>query len=119
MFHKVDGRERLLTATNVSSNTISFTASDLDLSMDRGDFIIYNKRFMDEDKIVFKTTRSGLQRFGSLPVQTSPEDSYTPGTHLYAQQVTKMPNWHIAQGTFFRGGPVVFNNGGWCTLDCH
>jgi len=119
MFHKADGRERLLTATTVSSNTISFTASDLDLSMDPGDFIIYNKRFMAEDKIVFKTTRSDLQRFGSVPVQTSPEDSFTPGVHTYAQQITKMPNWKIVQGIFFQGGPVVFQNGGWLTLDTH
>jgi hypothetical protein len=119
MFHKADGRERLLTATNVSSNTISFTASDLDLSMDRGDFVIYNKRFMAEDKIVFKTTRTDRQRFGSLPVQTSPEDSFSPGVHTYAQEVIKKPNWTINQGFVFRGGPVVFNNGGWCTMETY
>lgn len=117
MFHKADGRERLVTLTNAASNTLTFTASDLDMSMDRGDFVIYNKRFMDTQKIVFKTTRTDRQRFGSLPVQTSPDDDYSPGTHLYAQEVTRMPNWHINQGTFFRGGPVVFGNGGWCTLD--
>jgi len=119
MFHKADGQERLVTLTNVSSNTLTFTAADLNISMDRGDFVIYNKRFMAEDKIVFKTTRTDRQRFGSLPVQTSPDDSYTPGVHLYAQQIEKKPNWHINQGTLFRGGPVVFGNGGWCTLDCY
>lgn len=119
MFHKADGQERLVTATNVSSNTITFTASDLDISMARGDFIIYNKRFMAEDKVVFKTTRMDRQRFGSLPVQTSPDDEYSPGTHLYAQEIVKKPNWSVVQGTFFRGGPVVFGNGGWCTLETH
>jgi len=119
MFHKADGSERLLTATNVSSNTITFTAAHLDISMDRGDFIIYNKRFMAEDKIVFKTTRSDRQRFGSLPVQTSPEDDFSPGIHPYAQEIIKKPNWSVVQGIFFRGGPVVFGNGGWCTMDVY
>ena len=120
MFHKADGRERLVTLSGVSSNTLSWTtASDVDISMDRGDFIIYNKRFMDEDKIVFKTTRNDLQRFGSLPVSTSPDDPFTPGTHLYAQQITVKPNWHVAQGLMFKGGPVVFSNGGWCTLETY
>jgi len=117
MFHKADGRERLVTATNVSANTITFTASDLDLSMDVGDFIIYNKRYMDDDKLIFKTTRSDLQRFGSLPVSTSPEDEFSPGVHLYAQEIIKKPNWHVVQGTLFQGGPVVFQNGGWATLE--
>jgi len=119
MFHAADGRERLVTATNVSSNTITFTASDLNISMARGDFVIYNKRFMAEDKIVFKTTRTDRQKFGSLPCQTSPEDSLTPGIHLYAQDIIRKPNWSIVAGLYFRGGPVVFNNGGWCTLDTH
>lgn len=119
MFHAADGRERLVTATNVSSNTITFTASDLNISMARGDFVIYNKRFMAEDKIVFKTTRTDRQKFGSLPCQTSPEDSETPGIHLYAQDIIRKPNWSIVAGLYFRGGPVVFNNGGWCTLDTH
>ena len=117
MFHKADGKERLLTATNVSSNTITFTAADLDISMEPGDFIIYNKRYTDEDKIVFKTTRVDLQKFGSLPVQTSPEDTLSPGVHLYAQEIIKKPNWTVTQGTFFQGGPVVFQNGGWATLE--
>ena len=116
MFHKADGRERLVTATNVASNAISFTAAHLDLSMEPGDFIIYNKRFMAEDKVIFKTTRTDMQKFGSLPVSTSPDDALSPGVHLYAQDIVKKPNWSIVQGTFFRGGPVVFNNGGWCTL---
>jgi len=116
MFHKKDGREALVTATNVSSNTISFTASHLPLSMEPGDFIIYNKRYTDEDKVIFKTNRSDLQKFGSLPVQTSPEDNLSPGVHLYAQEIIRKPNWHVTQGTFFQGGPVVFQNGGWCTL---
>lgn len=119
MFHKADGRERLVTLTNVSSNTLSFTASDLDLSMDRGDFIIYNKRFMSEDRLVFKTTRTDRQRFGSLPVQTSPEDTFTPGVHAYAQEIVKKPNWHLVAGTFFRGGPVIFGNGGFTTLEIY
>jgi len=117
LFHKADGRERLVTLTNVSSNTLSFTASDLDISMDRGDFIVYNKRFVDEDKLVFKTTRTERQRFASLPVQTSPEDSFSPGVHAYAQEVIKKPNWDVVVGTYFRGGPVVFGNGGWATLE--
>jgi len=119
MFHKADGRERLVTATGVSSNVISFTAGDLDMSMETGDFIIYNKRFMAEDKIIFKTTRTDQQKFGSLPVQTSPEDTFSPGVHMYAQETIKKPNWFVTQGHLFRGGPVVFNNGGWCTLDVH
>jgi len=117
MFHTQDGQERLVTATNVSSNTITFTASDLDISMQRGDFITYNNRYMAEDKIVFKTTRTDRQNFASLPVQTSPEDEYSPGVHTYAQEVTKKPNWYVVAGTLFRGGALVFGPGGWATLD--
>jgi len=117
MFHKVDGRQRLVTLTNVSSNTLSFTASDLDISMDPGDFIIYQKRFAAEDKVVFKTTRTDLQKFVSLPVSTSPEDPYTPGVHTYSQEVVKKPNWFVTAGTYFRGGPNVFDPGGWATME--
>ena len=119
MFHKADGRERLITATNVSSNTISFTAADLDLSMDVGDFIIYNNRLRAEDKLVFKTTETDRQVFASLPCQTSPEDTLTPGVHVYTQEVVKKPNWFIIGGTYFRGGPQAFNAGGWATLKTH
>ena len=119
MFHTADGRERLVTLTNATSNTLTFSAADLDISMATGDFVIYNKRFMAEDKIVFKTTRTDRQKFGSLPCQTSPEDSLTPGVHMYAQDIVRKPNWSIIAGLYFRGGPVVFNNGGWCTLDTH
>lgn len=119
MFHKKDGREELVTLTSASSDTLGFTAAHLTLSMEPGDFVIYNKRYMAENKLVFKTTRLDLQKFGSLPVQTSPEDSFTPGVHLYAQEIVKKPNWSVVQGTFFQGGPVVFQNGGWCTLTTH
>ena len=115
-FHKRSGEERLLTATGVSANVITFTASDLDISMDRGDFIIYNKRFMAEAKIVFKTTRTDRQKFASLPVQTSPDDTFTPGVHTYSQEIVKKPNWSIDAGTYFRGGALIFNAGGWATL---
>uniref|UniRef100_A0A6H1ZXI4 Putative capsid protein n=1 Tax=viral metagenome TaxID=1070528 RepID=A0A6H1ZXI4_9ZZZZ len=117
MFQKADGRERLVTATNVSSNVITFTASDLDISMDVGDFIIYNKRFMkNENVVIFKTMRSDLQEFVSLPCQTAPEDGLTSGVHLYSQEFVKKPNWYVVAGTFFRGGPAVYNQGGWLTL---
>ena len=120
MFHKASGEERMVTATNVSSNVVTFTASDLDISMEVGDFVIYNKRFMnDESKIVFKTTNTDLQRFASLPVQTSPEDEFSPGAHTYSDQVVKKPNWFIVAGFLFRGGPTVFNQGGWATLDVY
>ena len=120
MFHKADGRERLVTATDVTSNVITFAASDLDLSMTPGDFIIYNKRFMSsDDKIILKTNRIDLQEFVSLPCQTSPEDSYSPGVHLYSQEIVKKPNWSVVAGTFFRGGPAVYNPGGWLTLDVY
>jgi len=117
MFHTTDGRERLVTATNVSSNTITFTASDLDISMNRGDFITYNRRYMSQDKVIFKTTRTDRQAFASLPLQTSPDDSYSPGIHTYAQEITKKPNWYVVAGTMFRGGALVFGSGGWLTLD--
>ena len=117
VFHKRNGDERLLTATNVSSNVITFTASDLDISMDRGDFITYNKRFMTDDKVLFKTTRTERQSFASLPVQTSPDDEFSPGVHTYAQEIVRKPNWYIIAGTFFRGGALVFGPGGWATLD--
>ena len=120
MFHKADGRERLITLASFTGNVLTWTtAGDLDIGMDRGDFIIYNKRFMAEDKIVFKTTRIDRQKFGSLPCQTSPDDPLTPGVHMYSQEITRKPNWSIYAGLYFRGGPVVFGNGGWCTLDVH
>ena len=119
MFQTRDGKERLVTATNVSSNVITFTASDLDISMSRGDFIIYNKRYLAEDKVVFKTARTDRMRFASLPCQTSPDDSFTPGVHTYTQEIIKKPNWRIIAGTFFRGGAVVFGTGGWATMDVH
>ena len=120
MFHTADGRERLVTLNSASGNTLGWASgSSLDISMARGDFVIYNKRFMAEDKIVFKTTRIDRQKFGSLPVQTSPEDSLTPGVHMYAQDIVRKPNWSVIAGLYFRGGPVVFGNGGWCTLDVH
>ena len=119
MFRKSDGRERLVTLTNVSSNTLSFTASDLDISMERGDWVIYNKRYMDADKIIFKTSRRERQSFAFLPCQTSPEDSLTPGVHVYTQEVVKKPNWYVVAGTFARCGPLVSGPGGWCTLDVY
>jgi len=117
IFHTKDGEERLLTATNVSNNTITFDAADLDISMNRGDFIIYNKRYLDDDKIIFKTERTDRMKFASLPVQTSPDDTLSPGVHTYTQEIVKKPNWTIVAGTYFRGGPAVFGPGGWATLE--
>lgn len=118
MFHKADGRERLVAVTN-SSNTLTFTASDLDLSMEVGDFVIFNRRYAAADKIIFKTERTDRMRFASLPCQTSPDDSLTPGVHTYNDLFVRKPNWHIVAGTFFRGGPMVFGSGGWATLDVY
>ena len=117
MFHTQDGQERLVTASLVSSNTITFTNTDLDISMQRGDFITYNRRYMSQDKVIFKTNRTEMQNFASLPLQTGPEDSFSPGIHTYAQEIVKKPNWHVTAGTLFRGGALVFGNGGWATLD--
>lgn len=117
MFHTQAGKEVLLTATNATGNTISFTASDLDISMVPGDFITHNRRFMAEDKLIFKTTRTDRQNFASLPVQTSPDDDLSPGVHTYSQETVKMPNWFVTAGTLFRGGCLVHGNGGWTTLD--
>jgi hypothetical protein len=119
MIRKADGRERLLTATNVSSNVITITASDCDLNLAIGDWVLYNKRFMPEDKIIFKTNRTDLQRFASLPCQTSPGDTFSAGVHTYSQEIIRKPNWKIVAGTLFRGGALVLGSGGWCTLDCH
>jgi len=118
MFHKKTGEERLVSVT-VSSNTLTFTAADLDISMDVGDFIIYNRRFVDADKIIFKTTRTDKMRFASLPCQTSPEDSLSPGVHTYSDAIIKKPNWFIVGGTYFHGGPVVLGSGGWATLEVY
>jgi len=119
MFHKAHGAnagvERLVDVT-ISSNTLTFTASDLDISMERGDFVVYNKRFTDARYIIFKTRRTDRMRFASMPVSTSPDDPFTPGVHTYSDMVVKKPNWFIVGGTYFRGGPLVFGNGGWATL---
>lgn len=118
MFHKADGRERLVDVT-VSSNTLTFTASDLDLSMEVGDFCILNRRYAEANYVVFKTARTDRMRFASLPCQTSPDDEYSPGVHTYSDLYVKKPNWHIVAGTFFRGGPIVFGSGGWATLKAY
>lgn len=118
MFHTKEGRERLVDVT-ISSNTLTFTASDLNISMAEGDFVTYNKRFMDEDKIIFKTTRTDRARFASLPCQTSPDDTLSPGVHVYTQEFVKKPNWGITAGTFFRGGPALFGPGGFATLEVY
>lgn len=116
MFHTKEGRERLVEVT-VASNTLTFTAADLNISMSEGDFVIYNRRLMDEDKLIFKTTRSDRMKFASLPCQTSPDDTLSPGVHVYTQEFIKKPNWGITAGTLFRGGPAVFGPGGWATLE--
>lgn len=120
MFHTADGVERLVTITDKTTNTLTFAASDLDdVSMQVGDFIIYNKRFVDEDKLIFKTTRTDRARFASLPCQTSPDDGLTPGVHVYTQEFTKKPNWAIVAGIYSRCGPMVFGSGGWATLEVY
>ncbi len=118
MFHTADGVERLVTITDKTTNTLTFAASDLsDVSMRAGDFIVYNKRFVDDDKLIFKTTRTDRQRFASLPCQTSPDDPLSPGVHVYSQEFVKKPNWGITAGTFTRTGPMVWGPGGWATLE--
>lgn len=119
MFHKAHGtnagEERLVDVT-ISSNTLTFTASDLDISMERGDFIIHNKRFAEPEYVIFKTTRSDRMRFGSVPCTPDPEAPLAPGIHTYSQPFVVKPNWYIVGGTYFRGGPIVFGQGGWATL---
>ncbi len=115
MFHKADGRERLVDVS-ISSNTLTFTASDLDLSMEVGDFVILNRRYAEAKYVMFKTERTDRQVFASLPCQTSPDDTLSPGIHTYNDLFVKKPNWHIVAGTFFRGGPMVFGSGGWTTM---
>jgi len=117
IFKKADGRERLITLSNAASNTLTFSASDLDISMDVGDFVIYNKRYINDDKVIFKTTRTERQAWAYLPCQTSPEDTLSPGVHVYTQEVVKKPNWYIVAGTFTRSGPLISSNGGWANLE--
>ena len=119
MFHKahgdIAGKERLVDVT-IASNTLTFSASDLDISMERGDFVIYNKRFVDPKYIIFKTTRSDRMRFGSVPCSPESTREPAPGVHTYSQLFEVKPNWWIVGGTYFRGGPVIFGSGGWATL---
>ena len=118
MFHTADGVQRLVTITDKTANTLTFAASDLsDVSMQPGDFIVYNKRFVNDDKLIFKTTRTDLQKFASLPCQTSPEDTLSPGVHVYSQEFVKKPNWGITAGTFARTSPIIWGPGGWATLE--
>ena len=119
MFHKasgdIAGTERLVDVT-ISGDTLTFTASDLDISMERGDFVVYNKRFADPKYLLFKTNRTDRMRFASVPCTPDPNVEPAPGVHTYTDIVVRKPNWFIVGGTYFRGGPLVFGSGGWATL---
>lgn len=116
IFKRADGKERLVKLSNVSNNTLTFTAADLDIAMNKGDIVIYNKRFMAENTVVFKTDKTQLQAFATLPLRVSPDDPRTPGVHTYSDEIVKKPNWYVVVGAMAHMGPIVWNPGGWATL---